>query len=116
MDRDPPFETLMIQAAHAVNAQCPCLVDSLTRLDNAMVLAGNIFQYAYTLDLRPDPVELRRLQESLFPRLVNQVRTTPALEPYRRHKVTMVYSYRDPDGVHLFEFHIGPDLYGSHQD
>jgi len=45
----PSFDKVMMKAASELNKTCPIMVDKETRLDNAVSLPGQIFQYNYTL-------------------------------------------------------------------
>src|SRR5258706_10879123 len=43
------FDKAMMKAASELNKTCPIMVDQDTRLDNAVTLPDNVFQYNYTL-------------------------------------------------------------------
>ena len=108
----PTFDKAMMQAAGELNKSCPIMVDSETRLDNAVTLPENIFQYNYTLiTAQKDSLNIEALQAYIEPRLINTVKTTPELKPYRDNKVTMAYQYKDKNGVFLFKVLVTPDKY-----
>lgn len=113
------FKTLLIDkqmmmAAEEINKSCPIMVDAETRLDNAVALPGNIFQYNYTLVNYGieglDPVELKKFME---PVITNNVSTNPQMQYQRDKKTTVNYYYKDKDGVFLFEISVGPDKYSK---
>lgn len=106
------FEKTMIKAASELNKTCPMMVDRETRLDNAVVLPGNIFQYNYTfLNMRKDSVDFVAMQNEMEPAVLNGVKTSPDLKVYREHKVTMAYNYVDKKGAFVFKILITPEKY-----
>ena len=51
----------MMAAASELNKSCPMMVDQDTRLDNAIALPENVFQYNYTLvNLTKDELDLEK--------------------------------------------------------
>lgn len=112
--RQPGFEKQMHMAAEALNKSCPAMIDPETRLDNAVVLPGNIFQYNYTLiNFAKEDMDLAELSQNMEPTIVNAVKTNPALTIYREHKTTMAYQYSDKNGVYLFTISVTPEKYGG---
>lgn len=106
------FDKAMMEAASELNKSCPLMVDQETRLDNAVALPDNIFQYNYTLvSLTKDSVDIEYLQKYLEPVITNNVKTNPDLKSYRDNKVTMAYYYKDKFGIYLFKISVTPDSY-----
>ncbi len=108
----PGFDKILMDAASELNKTCPVMVDAETRFDNAVTLPHNIFQYNYTLvnieKSAVDTIEFKRLME---PGLINQVKTTPQMEVFRKNKVTMNYNYRDKNGAYITLISITKDEY-----
>ena len=110
----PTFDKAMMQAASELNKTCPIMVDQDTRLDNAVALPDNIFQYNYTLvNLDKSEVNLDTVKKYIEPGLINTVKTNPDLKLYRDNKVTMAYNYRDKSGVFVLKISVTPDLYAE---
>ena len=90
------------------------MVDKDTRLDNAVALPGNVFQYNYTLiNLNKDEVNPDTVKKYIEPAIINGVRTNPDLKIYRDNKTTMTYSYRDKNGVFILKIPVTPEMYAT---
>ena len=88
------------------------MIDAETRLDNAIALPGNVFQYNYTLihieKATADPEEMRNL---IGPTIINYVKTNPQMKPQRDLKTTINYYYKDKAGLFLLMISVTPDKY-----
>ena len=110
----PTYDQVMMKAASELNKACPIMVDQETRLDNAVALPENIFQYNYTLiNLEKAAVDVAELENYLRPTLINSVRTNPDMKVNRDNKTTMGYYYKDKNGEFLFKVLVTPDLYAD---
>ena len=108
------FDKAMMEAASELNKTCPVMVDEETRLDNAMALPDNIFQYNYTLiNLDKSQVNIDTVKKYIEPGLINNVKTNPDLKVYRENKVTMAYNYKDKNGVFILKINVTPELYAE---
>lgn len=110
--KQPSFNKEMMQVASELNKTCPIMVDDQTRLDNAVALPGNSFQYNYTLiNLTKSEVNIDTIKKYLEPSIINNVRTNPGLKIYRDNKVTMIYYYKDKLGVFVHKLEVTPEMY-----
>lgn len=110
----PSFDKVMMQAASELNKTCPVMVDSDTRLDNAVAMPDNTFQYNYTLvNLKKAEVNIDTVRKYIEPSLINNVRTNPQFRSFRDNKVTMKYSYKDKSGVQVMEMSVTPAMYAE---
>jgi len=108
----PTFDKAMMEAASQINQSCPIMVDQETRLDNAVAMPGNVFQYNYTLvNLVKDSIDISGLEGYIKPVILNNVKTNPDMKGFRDNKVTMTYTYKDKDGVYITRINITPDMY-----
>ncbi len=108
----PSFDKIMMNAASELNESCPIMVDQYTRLDNAVALPENIFQYNYTLvDMTKAEVNPDTVRKYFEPGIINNVKSNPDLKIYRDNKTTMVYNYRDKNGEFVVKFSVTPELY-----
>jgi hypothetical protein len=108
----PTFDKMMMEAASELNKTCPMMVDKETRLDNAMALPDNTFQYNYTaVNMVKDSVDAGEIQRQIEPGLVNNVKTNPGMKSFRENKVRVLYTYKDKNGVFLFQIEVTPDKY-----
>ena len=45
----PTLDASLMKMSSEINKHCPMMIDSITRLDNSVVLAGKYLAYNYTL-------------------------------------------------------------------
>jgi len=110
--KPPSFDKAMMAAASEINKTCPIMVDQYTQLDNALALPGNSFQYNYTLiDMDISEVSVDTAKKYLLPNIINTVKTNPDMKIYRDNKTTMIYNYKDKNGVFIMKFAITPEMY-----
>jgi len=108
----PTYDEAMMKAASEINKSCPIMVDHDTRLDNAVALPDNVFQYNYTLvNMDKANTDIEMLEDYMMPRLVNNVKTNPQMQINRDNKTTMAYYYKDKNGIFLFKVSVTPELY-----
>ena len=108
----PSFDKVLMQTASEINKTCPISIDQYTRLDNTVALPGNIFQYNYTMvTLAKSDVNADTLKMKIEPGIVNTVKTSPDMKVFRDNKTTINYSYKDKDGVFVFQISVTPDKY-----
>jgi hypothetical protein len=110
--KPPSFDKAMMSAASELNKTCPIMVDKDTRLDNAVALPNNVFQYNYSIiNFDKSQVDEVTLRKAIEPGLVNNVKTNPELMVYREHKTTLAYNYRDKNGSFILKISVTPDMY-----
>ena len=108
------FDKAMMKAASELNEVCPMMVDADTRLDNAVALPPNSFQYNYTLvNLLKSDIDTEDFRAYMLPQLINNVKTNPDMSSFRKNMVTMIYVYKDELGEHVPKFTISPEEYGE---
>lgn len=108
----PSFDNAMMEVASEINAVCPLMVDKDTRLDNALALPDNTFQYNYTLiHMEISQIDIEDLTNYLEKTIVNNVRTNPDLQIFRDNQTTMAYYYRDKNGVFMTKIEVAPEEY-----
>jgi len=106
------YDKQLMQAANEINKSCPVMVDHETRLDNAIALPDNVFQYNYTLvNLEKKDINIPEIKNYLKPKILNTIKTNPDLKFFRDHKTTMSYSYNDKNGIYLFKLTFTADQY-----
>lgn len=110
--KKPTLEKNLVEAANIINKNCPMMIDSETRLDNAIALPNNIFQYNYTLiNMAKESINIEEMRQYLEPNIVNFVKTQPDMKTMRDNKTTVNYSYKDKEGVFLLTISVKPDQY-----
>ena len=110
--RAPSFDKQMMAAASELNESCPMMVDAETRLDNAVAMPDNVFQYNYTMiNIKKEDLDVDVFTNELEPFITNSVKTNPDLQVYRDNKVTMAYYYQDMEGEFLTKIVVTPDEY-----
>jgi hypothetical protein len=110
--RKPSFDKAMMEYASEINKHCPIMIDNVTRLENAIALPDNIFQYNYTIiNSVKDSINVEGLKNYLEPSIVNFVKTNPDMKIVRDNKTTISYYYKDKNGVYLFTISVKPEQY-----
>jgi hypothetical protein len=110
--RKPMIDKTLMETANELNKSCPLMVDNITRLDNTIALPDKVFQYNYTVvNVVKDSIKTDDLKLYLQPRILNEVRTNPAMKFVRDNHVTVNYSYKDKIGVFLFDITVKPEQY-----
>ncbi|WP_340066913.1 hypothetical protein [Ascidiimonas aurantiaca] len=108
----PDFEAQMKEAASELNEQLPMIIDEFTRLDSATVVSKSRFAYHYTLKNVAKPeVNLDTVAKYIKPGIIENIKNSPELAPYRENKITMDYVYYDKDGYLVTTISVTPDLY-----
>lgn len=108
----PSIDKSMMQMANEVNKSCPMMIDNDTRLDNAMVMPDNGFQYNYTLvNMVTSEADIEDFKQLMLPRIINVVKTEPEMKSIRENKITMAYNYKDQNGIFLCKLVISPADY-----
>lgn len=102
----------LMKEASKLNESCPMMVDSETRLDNAVASPNKTFQYYYTLvNVEINQVNPAEGRKVLEPQITNIIKTNPDMKAMRDLGVTFKYNYRDKNGIFIFDIVIGPDKY-----
>jgi len=110
--KKPAIDKAMMEMASEINKSCPFMVDNLTRLDNAVAMPNNVFQYNYTLiNIVKDSLDINELKNNIEPTIINFVKTNPDMKAMRDNKTTVNYYYKDMTGVFLLTISVGPDKY-----
>lgn len=98
--------------AAVINENCPVKVDKYARLDSAVVIDKNTFQYNYTLiDLNKAEINLDTANKYIKPGLIDQAKTNPALKVFRENKVTFNHHYIDRNGDFVTDITVTPEIY-----
>jgi len=110
--KQPSIDKVLMEAASEINKTLPIMVDQYTRLDNTIALPDKSLQYNYTLvELTAEEVNVDTIKKYMEPTIINTVRTSPDLKIYRENKVTMIYNYKDKNGVFVYKLSVTPDMY-----
>jgi hypothetical protein len=108
------YDKVLMQVASELNKTCPIMVDEFTRLDNAVAVPDNIFQYNYTLvKTTKTEVSLDTFRKYVEPAIINNIKTNPELKFFRDNKITMIYYYKDKNGEFVNKFTVTPDQYAK---
>ncbi len=108
----PTFDKVMMAAASEINKTCPIMVDQVTRLDNAIALPENSLQYNYTLvNIESTEVNPDTVKKYIEPGIINLVKSSPDMKIYRDNKTTIIYNYRDKNGVFILKLVVTPEMY-----
>jgi hypothetical protein len=110
--RKPSLEKVLRNTAEALNKTCPSMADKDTRLDNAVALPDNVFQYNYTLvNLLKDSMDVEMFMLSVEPAMISNARANPDLQLFRDNKITLSYHFKDMAGNFVTRIKITPEKY-----
>lgn len=108
----PAIDEEIVRLAEELTRNCPIMIDSETRLDNAIAMPSNTLQYNYTLvNAESDSVDVIEMRSYIKPIILNKVRTSPEMKIFRDLRVTMAFIYRDRDGEFMMKIAFSPDEY-----
>ncbi|MFC0878841.1 zinc-ribbon domain-containing protein [Saccharicrinis sp. FJH2] len=108
----PTLDKVLAKTANEINKTCPVMVDQFTQLDNVAAMPNNCFQYNYTLiENTINEVNLDTAAKYVRPNIINNVKTNPDLKYFRDNDVTLIYNYRDKNGVFVVKYDITPETY-----
>ncbi len=111
-DREAEFQKQLVQAAEAINKDCPMRIDSQTRLDNTRAAPGKTFIYNYTLvNYRREELDSTAIRAEMTPALINNIRTSREMATFRQNQVTLIYKYKDREGENFLQIMISPQDY-----
>lgn len=95
-----------------INSNCPVMIDQYTRLDSACLVSNTEIQYNYTLiNTELEQVNQDTVKKYVMPEIINTVKTSPDLKAFRDLKTTLIYSYRDKNGLAILKFPVTPEMY-----
>ena len=110
--KDAEIQNKLKQVANEVNKDCPKIINSETRLDNAGAFSNRTLMYNFTLvNKERSQIDTLMLKSSMEPSIINQFKTSPIFELARQNHLTIKYYYKDKNGIYLFTISITPDKY-----
>ena len=102
-------EGLLRQVADIVNQTMPMSVDKDTRLENIIAGPGARFTYNYTIITRQSKdINHIYLMNSLRKNVKSQACSNADLQIFFQNKVTIGYSYKSSDRIHIGTLEITP--------
>jgi hypothetical protein len=95
-----------------LNAKCPQMLDSETRIDRIEVREPNTLLYKYTLiNITADKVDTLEFRRILWPGIVSNIRVSREMKKLRDNKTIILYDYRDKSGKSIYLFTVSPEDY-----
>ena len=108
----PSIDSKLVDFSTNFNKNCPMNIDQFTRIDNTIVLPNKTIQYNYTIiGTSKENVDLTIFEETVFPRLLQTVKTIPDLKVFRDNEVTLKYNYNDESGTYVTSYSVMPSMY-----
>ena len=109
---NPSIDSKLVDFSNEFNKNCPMTLDQFTRINNTVVLPKKTIQYNYTLlGINAADVDHSIVEETMFPRLLESVKTNPDLKLFRDNDVTLKYYYADEAGTFVTSYSITPAMY-----
>ncbi len=109
---NPSIDSKLVDFSNEFNKNCPMNIDQFTRINNTVVLPNKTIQYNYTLlGISQADVQYDIFEETLFPRLLETVKTNPDLKLFRDNDVSLKYYYADEAGTFITSYTVTPKMY-----
>ncbi|HSC55288.1 MAG TPA: hypothetical protein VLC98_16770 [Phnomibacter sp.] len=113
--RQPTLNEELIQLTQEINAKCPLIIDSTTRLDNTTVLAENKLLYNYTI-LQPAEASVKAdtaaFQHLVKESQINKIQTNPRFSTLKKEKdLGFIANWYDEQGKYICGLIITPEDY-----
>lgn len=107
----PSAEKILQKTSAEVNKSCPIMVDEITRLDKTAT-KDKTLTYLYTLiNVEENMSDFSDVKKEMNGQLIELVKNNPDLKALRNLGITFIYSYKDKNGVSLFDITITPEQY-----
>lgn len=103
--------TQLEDLVHQNNARCPIMIDEYTRMDSITLLPAKHVLFNMTVGLKKEDINLDVVKPIIDSAVINDVRNMPVFEAYRQFRTTIVYFYKDREGMFLFSVKVTPDEY-----
>ena len=111
-NKDTEIQNKLKQVANEVNKDCPRIIDSETRLDNAGAFSNRTLLYNFTLvNKERSQIDTLLLKNSMEPSIINQFKTSPIFALARQNHINVKYYFKDRNGIYLFTISITPNKY-----
>ncbi|MDF1576525.1 MAG: hypothetical protein P1P86_15165 [Bacteroidales bacterium] len=95
-----------------INERCPEMVDPDTRLDSVFLSREGHLSFYYTLPDRDyTSISSAAFHAYMLPEIIVNIRTNRDLKMHRDSSLTMVFRYKDRNGVQITELTLGPESY-----
>ncbi|MFV5686791.1 zinc-ribbon domain-containing protein [Flavobacterium sp. GB2R13] len=108
----PSIDKQLAEMANEINKTCPMNIDEYTTLKNVVALPNKTVQYNYILvGITKAEVKLDTVKRYVFPGVLQNVKTNPAMKFFRENKVTLNYYYSDKNGEYVTEYIVKPEMY-----
>jgi hypothetical protein len=100
------------KASDEINKQCPLTIDADTRLDSTNATDNPVgLVYNYTVvskEKKEIEAQLTAVKKMVKKQTEDNISKTTELKFYKDNKIPLTYSYKDKNGVFLFDFTITP--------
>lgn len=102
-------EQALVKLCDQLNQQLPMVVDKETRWDNTTPGPGRRFTYNYTfVNVVARDVDVNYFLQAQTQQLRRGVCSSKDMEIFLKNAVTISYSYRSRDGIHIGKIEITP--------
>jgi len=99
---DAYITSFLSSYTQSANKNLPQMIDEETRLDKTVALPNKTIQLHHTLvNLAKDEIDLETGRNSMYPRILNNIKTNPNFQDFRNNQVTFEYVYHDKNGIEV---------------
>lgn len=105
-------ESELQQTVDEMNRKTPMKVDEITRLDSVAARGNTDILYYYTLpETEIAEINADTINKYVRPVIIDNAKSNPGLEIFRKKKITMNYLYYDKNGEFIEEVAVRPEMY-----
>lgn len=107
-----PYQEELYEIAVKINAKCPQMIDSETRLDGIEIKEPVTLVYKYTLvNLMRENVDTAAFRRALWPGLVSNIKISSDMKKLRDNETIVHYAYSDKSNKPILTVTITPNDY-----
>lgn len=108
----PSIDKKIALLADEINKTCPISVDQFTTLKNVVPLPNKTLQYNYILvGITKAEVKMDTVKKYIFPNILENIKTNPQMEEFRKNNINFNYHYVDKNGVFVTDYKVTPEMY-----
>jgi len=108
------LEEELTKLATELNKRVPMKIDEFMRLDSATTIGETNFIYHYTIiGIEENGISADTIRNHIRPQLIDYVKSSEDLKPFRDNSVTLDYKYYNEKGKLATEISVGPGIYNE---
>lgn len=107
-----PFGERLEETVVSINAKCPKMLDSETRIDRVLLRRPDTLVYCYSLvNVLRQNVDTHQFYLALWPGLLSTIKVSAEMKELRENQTVVQYAYNDKLNNPIYLFTIKPKDY-----